>query len=91
MILTLLLAIGAGWATRPAQPHVTEALVRLVGHDGVPDPTGRRVLTFGLVLALAAVVAGLLDAGGHPLILMLGGLVGYFQQDIREALLARRG
>ncbi|MDU8913336.1 hypothetical protein [Aestuariicoccus sp. MJ-SS9] len=91
MILTLILAAAAGWATRPAEPQVTEALLRLLGEEGLPDATGRRVAAFAAMLAVAAVFLALLDVEGHPLMLILGGALGYFQQEIREAILARRG
>lgn len=91
MILSVVLGLVAGWGTRPLQPHVTEALVRLFGEARVPDQPSRRVASFGLALAAAALAATLLGQGGHALWLIGGGLLGYFQKDIREALLARRG
>ncbi len=89
MIFSFIISILAGLVVRPLEPQVTEFLGRFLNEDQMPDATGQRVATFALVLLLAALVT---DYAGNSssFIVVLGGFVGYFQSEIREAFLNRQ-
>ncbi|WGW03068.1 hypothetical protein [Tropicibacter oceani] len=91
MILTLILAALAGWAARPAEPRITEILLSALGREGLPDAIDRRVAALLVTLLGAALVLWLLDAPGRPVIFVIGAILGYFQQDIRDRLTNRQG
>ena len=90
MLLTFLVAIFAGAAVTSLQPRVTEALWRWLGEDHLPDEPGRRVVAFALALAVAVAILWLLGVDTSPMALLAGGLVGHFQAQLRELILARR-
>ena len=89
MLFGLIVAILAGVAARPLERQVTDLLARWLGEDDMPDAAGRRVASFGATLLLAALVLEFSGSGASPVILMLGGLAGYFQAELRRALLSR--
>ncbi|MHA7874713.1 hypothetical protein [Roseivivax sp.] len=90
MILTLLVAAAAGYAVEPLLPRLTEFLWRNLPEERLPDEAGRRVLGFALALAGASALLWVLRADQHPLPLIAGGLVGYFHEELRAAIAARR-
>ena len=90
MLLTFLVAIAAGAAVMSLQPRVTEFLWRHLGEAQLPDEPGRRVIAFAVALALAVAVLWLLGVQASPIALLAGGLIGHFQQPLREAILSRR-
>ncbi|QFS82689.1 hypothetical protein FIU97_07745 [Roseivivax sp. THAF40] len=90
MLMTFLVAIFAGAAVTSLQPRVTEALWRWLGEEHLPDEPGRRVVAFALALAIAVALLGLIGVETSPLALLAGGLIGHFQSELREAILARR-
>ncbi|MBV2360724.1 hypothetical protein KUH32_13130 [Thalassococcus sp. CAU 1522] len=89
MILTLILAAAAGWAVKPAEPKVTEFLVRQLGEDRLPDAADRRVATLLILAFAAAMVLGLGADGARPVAFVMGIAVGYFHEEIRRAMLRR--
>ncbi|SIS91069.1 hypothetical protein SAMN05421759_10645 [Roseivivax lentus] len=90
MLLTFFVAICAGAAVMSLQPRVTELLWQWLGERHLPDEAGRRVISFAIALAIAVAILWLLNVRASPMALLAGGLVGHFQQPLREIILARR-
>ncbi len=90
MLLTILVAVFAGAAVPALQPKVTEALWRWMDERHLPDEAGRRVVTFAFAMACAAGLLWIVGIAASPVLLLAGGVVGYFQENLREAILARR-
>lgn len=91
MLFTLIIGAAAGAATKPLQPRITEAVIRILGQENLPDAGGRKVLAFALMMTGAAIVLSVLDAPSQGALMLVSGLVGYFQAEIREAIIRRRG
>ena len=90
MLLTILFSLLAGAAVKPMQPQITEFLWRRIDESRLPDEAGRRLIAFAVTLSIAALLLTVLDMP-RPVVVMLGlGLVGYFQAEIREALISQR-
>ncbi len=90
MILTLILSALAGWAARPLEPRITEFLVSLIGADNLPASDDRRVAALLVTLLGAALVLWIGTSGSSPVVLVIGAALGYFQQELREAILSRQ-
>ncbi|CUH77017.1 hypothetical protein [Tropicibacter naphthalenivorans] len=90
MILTLIIGVVAGYAARPAEPKMTEALVSLLGADNLPDVQDRRAASLLLCLLLGAALCALLGLWARVFVFVFGAALGYFQANIREAILNRR-
>ncbi|WP_238367333.1 hypothetical protein [Mesobacterium pallidum] len=89
MFATLIIAALAGGLSDRLIPHVTRFLHGLLPDRLMPDAGGRRVAAFGAALLGAAVLLDLLGDGAQPVTLLLGGLLGAFHREIRQALLER--
>jgi len=90
MVFTIILSGLAGWAARPLQPQVIDLLIRVMDEQHVPGPEGQAVASFALVMMLAALVLEFAGGTASPLLVLVGGFLGYFQAELREAVLARR-
>ena len=90
MLLTLILASLAGWAVRPAEARIAEALAGVLGEERLQTPADRRGASLILCLLGAALLLWLLDARGGVLLFSLGAALGYFLDDLREAILRRQ-
>ncbi|MEC3861075.1 hypothetical protein VK792_07235 [Mesobacterium sp. TK19101] len=90
MVFTIILSVLAGWAARPLQAQVVELLLRVMDEDHMPDRDGQAVAAFALVMMLAALVLEFAGGSASPLLVLVGGFLGYFQAELREALLSRR-
>ncbi|MFZ7089771.1 hypothetical protein [Primorskyibacter sp. 2E233] len=91
MILTLIFSALAGWAVRPAEPRITEILISALGRERLPEGKDRRIAALLVTMFGAALVLWLLDVSGRPTIFVIGAALGYFQQEIRDALTNRQG
>ncbi|MHA6323485.1 hypothetical protein [Roseivivax sp. CAU 1753] len=56
----------------------------------MPDAPGRRVIAFAVALAIAVALLWLLGVRASPMALLVGGLIGHFQAQLREVILSRR-
>ncbi|MDJ0823190.1 MAG: hypothetical protein QNJ09_15445 [Paracoccaceae bacterium] len=90
MILTLICAVLAGWAAKPAEPKVVEMLIRALGEERLPDAAGRRVASLCATLLVAAIVLMLGNVSVSPVLFVLGAFLGYFQAEIRNLLTNRQ-
>ena len=90
MILTLILGALAGVAARPAEQKVTEILLGFVGQDNMPGGTDMRVMSLLVCMTLAGVLLWIGTEGASPFVFALAAGLGYFQAEIREAILNRR-
>lgn len=90
MLFTLIIAIAAGALVPYLEPHVRDAMGRFWDEDQMPDAGGVRMASFGLALLAAAILLSLAGTDGAPVLLVLGGLIGAFQAEIRAAIQARR-
>lgn len=90
MILTLILGVAAGWAARPGEPKVTEFLISLMGRENLPDAQDRRAASLLVCLLLGAAVCALLGLYARIFVFVLGACLGFFQAQLREAILTRR-
>lgn len=90
MILTLILSAAAGWAARPAEPKITDFLISLVGEENLPAGPDRRVATVLACLFGAAILIQLGEGEVSTVVFAIGAILGYFQQQIREAILNRQ-
>lgn len=91
MLLTLIIAAVAGACLPAALPHVTRIAGDLLGEGAAPDSAGMRVLTFGVLMLATAILLRVLSVEEAPVALILGGLLGAFQAEIRRAVLDRMG
>ena len=88
MIFGLIVSILSGLAVRPLEAQVTDFLARFLDEEQMPDAAGRRVAAFAVVLLLPALVVDYAGSGSAAIV-VLGGFIGYFQAEIRQALLTR--
>ena len=91
MLFTLIVSVMAGVAAPFVQDHVTAFLLQVFGEDRMPDAGGRRVATFALALLGGAILLALVGADSAPVLVILGGTVGYFHKEIRGAVMDRMG
>lgn len=90
MLFTLILSALAGFVTPQVQPRLVEAALKVLDDDQLPKGGALDVAGFAVVMALAALVLILLGADPSPLLMLIGGFLGYFQAEIREAVTNRR-
>jgi uncharacterized membrane protein YeaQ/YmgE (transglycosylase-associated protein family) len=90
MILTLILGGLAGWAARPAEPKITEIILGFVGEENLLEGPDRRVMSLVVCLMLAGVLLWIGTDHGSPFLFALAAGAGYFQAEIREAILNRK-
>lgn len=90
MILTILLGALAGWAARPAEPKITEIVLGFTGEENLPAEIDRRVMSLVVCLALAGLLLWIGTDGGSPFLFVIAAGAGYFQAEIREAILNRK-
>lgn len=90
MILTLILGALAGWGARPAEPKVTEILHGFIGEENLPKEVDRRVLSLLACMLLASVLLWIGSDRTSLFLFVLAAAGGYFQAEIREAILNRR-
>ncbi|MDA7424119.1 hypothetical protein [Thalassococcus lentus] len=90
MLMTILLAGLAGWAARPAETKIAETLAGFVGEQGLQSQADRRAAALLVCLIGAGLVLWILDARGGALVFSIGAALGYFFNDIREAILNRQ-
>lgn len=90
MILTALLGALAGFAARPAEPKITEIFGDFLGESHLPQEGDRKVLAFATCLAVAAIVLWIGSEDASPFVFAVSAGLGYFQAEIREAILNRR-
>ena len=91
MVMTLILGALAGVLARQGQRQIIEALARFLDEEQMPDAAGRQVAALLVALLVAALLLFLLGVNAPPFLLVLAGGLGFFQQEIREAILSRRG
>ena len=89
MILTLIASALAGWGARPAEPRITETFIGVVGQDRIPSEPDRRVLSLLVCLLGAALFLWMSGVPVRPGVFVLGAALGYFQKDLREAIVSR--
>ena len=89
MLLTVILSALAGAAVQPMQPKITELLHRFLEDEKMPDQAGRRVVAFCVAMIIAAIVLMLLGMPRPVVLMLVCGLIGYFQSQIRDMLLSR--
>ncbi|WP_068112573.1 hypothetical protein [Tropicimonas marinistellae] len=83
MLASLLLSALAGFLTPQAEPYVAKAFARLGKGEWRPlEARELRVLSFGLMLLLAATAGPFLDADSSAWLAAAGGLLGYFGRDL---------
>ncbi|MEC7670382.1 MAG: hypothetical protein VXZ18_18900 [Pseudomonadota bacterium] len=90
MLLTIVLSVLAGAAVVPVQPRVTEFLHRYLDEERLPDEAGRRLIPFCVTMGLAALILSFLTMPTPMILMLICGLIGYFQAPIRDALVSRR-
>lgn len=88
MIMTLIFGAVAGAATPYLQPHVAR-----LGKSILPGLEGESlaVASFAIALLLALVLLTVGASGGSAFWLLIGGLLGYFQAELRDAIKQRVG
>ena len=90
MILTVVLAALAGWGAKQVEDRVSEMLLQVLGPDNMISDQDRSVAALLLCLLVAAFVLSLLGFGGHVFLFVVAAILGFFQEEIREAVLNRR-
>ncbi len=90
MLFTLIVAIAAGAMVPYLEPRIRELMGRVFDEAQMPDAAGVRMATFGVALLAAAILLSLAGTDDAPVLMVLGGLVGAFQAEIRAAIQARR-
>ncbi|WP_146589028.1 hypothetical protein [Puniceibacterium confluentis] len=90
MILTLIISAVAGALVPKVQPQIRATLARHLKAGQLPDDAGLQVTAFAAVLILASLLLLLLGVRPSAGLVLLGGLLGYFQAEIRQAFGARR-
>ncbi len=90
MLFTLILAGVAGFLTPQIQPRLIELALKVLDEEQLPKGGGLDVAGFAIVMMVTAIVLTLLGASHSPLLLLIGGFLGYFQAEIREAVLNRK-
>lgn len=89
MLITLILSALAGAAVPMIQPKLADFLASSVSEEDMPSAPALQVLSFALALFAASVLLALSNADASPILVLLGGGVGYFWKEIREMLLNR--
>lgn len=82
MIFAFLLGAAAGVATPYAEPHVRKAMENVALKKLDVAEREMDLVTFALLLLLAAVVSG----SGNSIALMLGAILGVFGKRIVKAI-----
>ena len=91
MILTLILGALGGAATPFLLPHVTRIAQPLFAELQMPNEAALRVASFALALLAAAVLLNVAGDGASAFWLLIGGLMGHFHAEIRQAITDRMG
>lgn len=84
MIFTLVISVLAGLAAKPLEPRITEFLEDRMKDLQMVSASGRSVLSFVVAMLGAAILLALATDEVSPVLLVLGGGVGYFQAELRE-------
>ncbi|MBP0480937.1 hypothetical protein [Sagittula salina] len=90
MILTVILGALAGWAAKRIEPQVTDQLYRWLGDRDMIADQDRGVASLLVCLLAAAALLSLLGEGGRVFLFSVLVALGYFQEELREALLSRK-
>ena len=89
MLVTLILSALAGAAVPMIAPKVADFLATSVSEEQMPDVRGLAILNFALALFVASVLLALSGVEPSPILVILGGAIGYFWRELREMLLNR--
>lgn len=87
MLLTLIISAAAGYAAKIVEPRILELLLGFIGEDTLPDAADRRVASLLICLLAAGLVIALGFGSSSVFVFALGAFLGYFQEQIREAIL----
>ncbi|MCH2095932.1 MAG: hypothetical protein MK160_12565 [Rhodobacteraceae bacterium] len=90
MLFTLILAAVAGFLTPKIQPRLIDLALKVLDETQLPKGGGLDVASFAIVMMTTAVLLTLLGGSNSPLLLLIGGFAGYFQEEIRDAVLNRK-
>ncbi|WP_116132149.1 hypothetical protein [Tropicimonas sp. IMCC34043] len=81
MLWSFLFSLLAGALTIPCQPLVRAGVRRIDDADLKLDAMELRILTFGLLLLVAAALTAIIGADSSAYMAVAGGLIGYFAYE----------
>ena len=89
MLLTLIISALAGAAVPMIAPKVADFLATSLSEDQMPPPQALGILNFSLVLLAASILLAVSGAEPSPILVLVGGVIGFFWKELREMLLNR--